>query len=54
MADELKERLQDTDECSEHEPLLSMWYLDDGYIIATRQKLQKALDYLLSDSSCQV
>ena len=49
MAVELKESLQDTDECSENEPLLSMWYLDDGYIIATHQKLQKALDYLLSD-----
>ena len=49
MAVELKERLQDTDDCREHEPLLSMWYLDDGYIIATHQKLQKALDYLLSD-----
>ena len=26
-----------------------LWYLDDSYIIATHQKLQKALDYLLSD-----
>ena len=49
MAVELKLRLQDTDECSEHELLPSMWYLDDGYITARHQKLQKALDYLLSD-----
>ena len=49
MAVEQKQRLQDTDECSENASLLSMWYLDFCYIIATHQKLQKALDYLLSD-----
>ena len=47
MAVELKER--HTDENIDSAPPLSMWYLYDGYIIATHRKLQMALEYLLSD-----
>lgn len=44
MALELKEHLQDIAGWSENAQRLSMWYFDDGYIIATRQKLQKGLE----------
>ena len=47
IAADLRKRLQESGSSTDSPLLLSMWYLDDGYIIAKYYPLQEPVAYLL-------
>ena len=49
IAADLRKRLQESESSTDSSPLLTMWYLDDGYIIAKHHQLREAVAHLLSN-----
>ena len=49
LTKDLRKRLQESESSTDSSPLLTMWYLDGGYIIAKHHQPREAVAYLLSN-----